>query len=82
MIKIALSFILFATFLLTPSGQGFPKTYKYVDEKGIAHFTNIPSDPRYEPVSGKRNPKGNKQESLKPKQPLPASPKPSGRGPS
>ncbi|MFN2366155.1 MAG: transglycosylase SLT domain-containing protein [Desulfurivibrionaceae bacterium] len=26
--------------------------YKFVDEHGVIHFTNVPSDPKYQPVNG------------------------------
>jgi len=37
--------------LLAFNGESWPQTYKYVDEKGVTHFTNVPADPRYKRAS-------------------------------
>lgn len=35
---------------LGPSGAVSADVYRYVDEAGVIHFTNLPVDPRFEPV--------------------------------
>ncbi len=40
-----------ALLLIFPSGaEGESKVYSYTDEQGTMHFTNMPSDPRFEPL--------------------------------
>ena len=44
------------------------QVYRYVDEKGVTHFTNAPADPRYKPASRSINRKASqKEKELKPK---------------
>jgi hypothetical protein len=33
-------------------------TFRFVDESGTVHYTNTPSDPRYRPMAGPREPRG------------------------
>lgn len=40
---------LFAALLLLP-GRSRATIYSFVDENGIAHFSNVPSDPQYRPI--------------------------------
>ncbi len=56
-----LSLIILPMFLFVCNTESQAQVYKYVDEKGITHFTNIPSDPRYKPASGYINQKSPKK---------------------
>jgi hypothetical protein len=53
------------------------QVYKYVDKNGVAHFSNVPADPRYKRASKSINPKApQKPKGLKPrKDPGATSPK-------
>jgi len=44
--------------------------YAFTDEKGVAHFTNVPADPRYKPYTGAAM----ESPSLAPGRPRPAPP--------
>lgn len=39
------------------SGPAQATMYTYVDESGVVHFTNVPSDPKFAPVVRERRPK-------------------------
>ena len=45
-VRACLSFI--AAVMVLPSGTVRADIYSFVDERGIAHYTNVPIDPRYE----------------------------------
>jgi hypothetical protein len=41
-------------FLIIPwffNAESPAQVYKYVDKKGVAHYSNVPADPRYKPAS-------------------------------
>lgn len=40
-----------ALLVLVPAGAGAGAIYKYVDENGVAHFTNVPTSPRFQKVA-------------------------------
>lgn len=63
--------------LLAFNAESWSQTYKYVDKKGVTHFTNVPADPRYKRASKSINPKApQKPKGLKPrKDPGATSPK-------
>ncbi len=56
---ILLSGIITAVALLATvlSGPVQAAMYTYVDESGVVHFTNVPSDPKFEPVYRARRPR-------------------------
>jgi hypothetical protein len=43
------------------SAQSPAQVYKYVDKKGVAHFTNVPADPQYKKASRITNRKAAKK---------------------
>lgn len=42
-------FLLLIATLLLRAGSAWATIYKYVDENGILHFSNVPNDPQYQP---------------------------------
>jgi len=75
--KNSLSIMILFVILLAFNAESWSQTYKYVDEKGVTHFTNVPADPRYKRASKSINPKApQKPKGLKPrKDPGATSPK-------
>jgi hypothetical protein len=81
--KNALTSILLVIFLWAFNAESPGQVYKYVDKKGVTHFTNVPADPQYKPASGFINIKDAKKhrrsksrrysESIPPKNVKPAS---------
>jgi hypothetical protein len=66
-----LSIMILLVILLAFNAESWSQThkyYKYVDEKGVTHFTNVPADPRYNPASKSINRKAPKKpKALKPR---------------
>ena len=48
--------VLALALLLAPTPAGAGGLYKFVDDRGVTHFSNVPTDERYAPV--RRRPKG------------------------
>ena len=46
-----LSFCLLLVFAAVSAGSAEAALYKYVDERGVSHYTNVPCDKRYKPVT-------------------------------
>jgi lactam utilization protein B len=47
----SLFLIVFFVIIFAFSAESQSQAYKYVDEKGVTHFTNVPADRRYRPAS-------------------------------
>jgi soluble lytic murein transglycosylase-like protein len=48
-------------FLMSSLSVARAEIYKYTDERGVIHFTDTPTNPRYRPVSSKRNSAGDER---------------------
>jgi soluble lytic murein transglycosylase-like protein len=57
----SLSLALMAGLLLSSLAQA--DVYRFVDEEGVVHFTNLPNDPRYKPVDPPKKPAAKKANS-------------------
>lgn len=57
----SVSLALMAGLLLSPLAQA--DVYRFVDEEGVVHFTNLPNDPRYKPVDPRNKPAAKKARS-------------------
>jgi hypothetical protein len=68
MTKIDLFIMILLTNFFAFNAEGQSQVYKYVDNNGVAHFTNAPADPRYRPASRLINLKASqKHKDLKPR---------------
>ena len=65
--RILLAFYLIFFGFLSFFSSGSARVYKYVDEEGVPHYTNVPADPRYKPASASpdQSPKKKVQKPLK-----------------
>jgi len=59
--SLVIVFSLMTLFAFIPESRS--QVYKYVDEKGVTHFTNTPVDPRYRPASRSINRKASPRQS-------------------
>ena len=48
-------------FLISSLSVARAEIYKYTDERGVIHFTDTPTNPRYRPVSSKRKSAGDER---------------------
>lgn len=62
--KNSLTSILLLILLWAFNTESLAQVYKYVDKNGVAHFTNVPADPRYKPASRSINRKAPKKYKL------------------
>jgi len=61
--------LLFLLMVALFPGQGSAQVYKYVDKDGVVHFTDTPTDPRYQSYIAGESEKKESSGGIQPKKP-------------
>ncbi|MEN8143101.1 MAG: transglycosylase SLT domain-containing protein, partial [Thermodesulfobacteriota bacterium] len=56
-LKIVSFLIAVAVIMAISAGTSFATIYTYVDDDGVVHFSNVPTDPQYKPVVREKRPR-------------------------